>query len=325
MKSPNRCADKVLLICPVRNEAAYIPRLLLGLQRQTHSNWVILFFDNASTDETAHIISQSLKDDNRIILQTFTVPVPINENFNRSIQIALSNHSAQFAGFIGGDDVFLEKTYLEDLVLALNDRYSMAIPVFKIQEEKELDSYFTSFHHLSKSPIRNRMMQGWDSNYGNFFYSLFRWKDFSLIITDKRSKLSSNLSSDWWFINTALRVIRFPPIFVPSATYIKFNKRYGYDSEYYHVDEPHSKSIGLQPAGDSNLGQVRTTLGQRVRLRIENLLVVPTLIIFREWRRISFRDFPEFILIWCIMVASRLRLAMGTYFRRNITRTRRGL
>ena len=185
MKSPNRCADKVLLICPVRNEAAYIPRLLLGLQHQTHSNWVILFFDNASTDVTVHIISQSLKDDNRIILQTFTVPVPISENFNRSIQIALSNHSAQFVGFIGGDDVFLEKTYLEDLVLALNDRYSMAIPVFKIQEEKELDSYFTSFHHLSKSPIRNRMMQGWDSNYGNIFYSLFNWDDFSIIISDK--------------------------------------------------------------------------------------------------------------------------------------------
>jgi glycosyltransferase involved in cell wall biosynthesis len=314
MKSPNQFDDKVLLICPVRNEAAYIPRLLLSLQRQTHPNWIILFFDNASTDDTAQIISQALKDENRIILQTFAAPVPINENFNRAIQIALANHSAQFIGFIGGDDMFLEKTYLEDLVLALKNNCSIAIPVFKIQEEKELDSYFTTFNHLSSIPILNRVLQGWDSNYGNFLYSLFNWDDFSLIVTDKRSKLSSNLSSDWWFINTALRVIRHPPKFVPSATYIKFNKRYGYDSEYYHVDSPHSKSIGLQPARDANLGEAQSNLREKVRLRIENILVVPTLIIFREWRRIRFRDFPEFILIWSVMVAARLRLATSTYF-----------
>jgi glycosyltransferase involved in cell wall biosynthesis len=106
MNSPNQSTSRVLLICPVRNEAEFIPRLLLSLQRQTYSNWIILFFDNASTDKTAQIISQSLNDDNRIILQTFKVPVPIDENFNRAIQIAVTNYSAQFIGFIGGEWCF---------------------------------------------------------------------------------------------------------------------------------------------------------------------------------------------------------------------------
>ena len=316
MNSPNRSTDKVLLICPVRNEAEYIPRLLLSLQQQTHSNWIILFFDNASTDKTAQIISQSLNDDNRIILQTFRVPVPISENFNRAIQIAVTNYSAQFIGFIGGDDVFLEKTYLEDLVFALNNKCSMAIPMFKIQEENEIDSYFATFSQLSRIPIVNRIMQGWDSNYGNIFYSLFNWDDFSIIISDKRSRLSSNLSSDWWFVNTALRVIRNPPRFVPSATYIKFNKRLGYDSEYYHADAPHPKSIGLQPARDANSREIQTTLGEKVKLRVENILVVPTLIIFREWKRIHLRNIPEFIFVLILMVATRLRLAIRTYFQK---------
>jgi glycosyltransferase involved in cell wall biosynthesis len=313
MNSPNQSASRVLLICPVRNEAEFIPRLLLSLQRQTYSNWIILFFDNASTDKTAQIISQSLNDDNRIILQTFKVPVPIHENFNRAIQISVTNYSAQFIGFIGGDDVFLEKTYLEDLVFALNNMCSMAIPIFKIQEEKELNSYFATFYKLSKIPIVNRIMQGWDSNYGNIFYSLFNWDDFSLIISDRRSRLSSNLSSDWWFVNTALRVIRYSPRFVPSATYIKFNKRFGYDSEYYHANAPHPKSIGLQPARDANSGEIQTTLGKRVMVRVENIIVVPMLIIFREWKRIHLRDFPEFILVLNVMVATRLRQAIRTY------------
>jgi len=313
VNSPNQSADKVLLICPVRNEAEFIPRLLLSLQRQTYSNWIILFFDNASTDKTAQIISQVLKDDNRVILHTFKVPVPINENFNRAIQIAITNHSAQFIGFIGGDDMFLEKTYLEDLVLTLSNKCSIAIPVFKIQEEKDLDSYFTTFSHLSNISILNRIMQGWDSNYGNIFYSLFNWNDFLLIVSDRRSRLSSNLSSDWWFINTALRVVRYPPRFVPSATYIKFNKRFGYDSEYYHANAPHPKRIGLQPARDANSGEIQTTLGKRVMVRVENIIVVPMLIIFREWKRIHLRDFPEFILVLNVMVATRLRQAIRTY------------
>lgn len=314
MNSPIHPNNKVLLICPVRNEAVFIPRLLLSLQQQSHSNWNILFFDNASTDDTAQIISQASINDNRIILQIFKTPVPINENFNRAIQITLTNYSAQFIGFIGGDDMFLEKTYLEDLVFALSNGCSIAIPIFKTQEDKETDSYFSTFYQLSNIPIINRIMQGWDSAYGNIFYSLFNWDDFLLIISDSRSRLSSNLSSDWWFINTALRVIRFPPRFVPSATYIKFNKRFGYDSEYYHVGAPHPKSIGLQDIQDANSREIQNTLCKKVRVRIENIIVVPTLIIFREWRRIHLRDFPEFILILNVMVATRLKLAIRTYF-----------
>lgn len=324
MNSANQSADSVLFICPVRNEALRIPGLIRSLQDQTHTNWNILFFDNASTDHTIQEVSRALKNDSRIKLQTFEVPVSINENFNRAIQIAISKYSAQFIGFIGGDDRFLEETYLEDLVAALKLDFSMAIPVFKVEEERKIHSYFCRYDYLSKVPIVNRIIQGWDGNYGNIFYSLFTWVDFLRVISDERSKLSSNLSSDWWFINTALRVIRYPPKFVPSATYIKYNKRYGYDSEYYHVESPHPKVIGLQPARDSDLWKIRFTLGQRLRLRFENIVIVPTLIIFREWRRIHLRDFPEFILVWTLMILTRLRVGVVTYVQTRMTRTQRG-
>lgn len=323
MNSSNHSEKMVLLICPVRNEGEHIPNLLQSLQAQTHKNWMIIFFDNASTDNTIQVVSQSLKDDSRVKLQTFENSVPISENFNRAIQIAVSKYSAHFVGFIGGDDRFLEETYLEDLVIALKHDISMAIPVFKNQDDNEMESCSTTYCHLSKIPLVNRIMQGWDSNYGNIFYSLFTWDDFLLIILDKRSRLSSNLSSDWWFINTAFRVIRYPPKFVPSATYIKFNKRISYDSNYYHVHSSHPKTIGLQPPRDSNLGQLRPTLGQQIKIRFENILIVPTLIIFREWRRIHLNDIPEFILVWIVMLVTRVRLGMKTYFHNKIAKFQR--
>ena len=313
MNLPIESTSKVLLICPVRNEEVFIPKLLLSLQRQSHANWTILFFDNASTDATAQLISRASQKDVRIILESFEEMVPINENFNRAIQIAVSKYPAHFIGFIGGDDMFFEETYIEDLVFALNTNSSIAIPVFKIQEQEEVDSYFATYKHLNKIPIINRIMQAWDSNYGNILYSLFRWDDFQNLVSDRRSTLTSNLSSDWWFVNTALRVIKYPPLFVPTATYIKFNKRISYDSEYYHVEAPHSKGIGLQSNQSVKLREKGSTLGKRTRVRIENILVVPTLIIFREWKRIYVKNYPEFILVWFIMIATRIRTAYKSY------------
>jgi hypothetical protein len=91
------------------------------------------------------------------------------------------------------------------------------------------------------------------------------------------------------------------------------NKRLGYDSDYYHNGVPHPKIIGLQPVQYANSRENQSTLGKKLKLRVENILVVPILIIFREWRRIHLRDIPEFILVLNVMVATRLRLAIRNY------------
>jgi glycosyltransferase involved in cell wall biosynthesis len=312
--------DLVLLICPVRNEREHVGQLISSLEEQTLTNWKIVFFDNNSSDETKLIIGKAAEQDKRIVLEEFHTTVPINSNFNRSVEIALTKYRAEFVGFIGGDDRLLESDYLENLVRSLKDGHSMAIPKHKIQYSTEENSYTTTYRRLSRFSRINLVMQCWDAGYGNIFYSLYRWKDFVRIFLDKRSKLTSNLSSDWWFINTALRVIEFPPKYVENATYIKFNKGYGYDSEYYHAGENHVKAMGLSRIDDSSFTLSR--LLSRLVVWFDNLVAVPFLIVFRGRDRVSFRSYPEMFIMICIMITSKITRAAFSVATKTSARNR---
>jgi glycosyltransferase involved in cell wall biosynthesis len=304
MKNHDKEDDLVLLICPVRNEGEFVHRLISSIQKQTFNNWKLVFFDNNSTDSTKLFIGEAMEDDKRIELKEFSVTTHINSNFNRSVDFVVANYIAAFVGFIGGDDQMLEVDYLEKLVTSLKNGHSMAIPRHKTQSRVESNSFFTDYPLLSRHSLINVVMQCWNKGYGNLFYSLYRWEDFMKILHDGRSKLTSNLSSDWWFINTALRVIEYPPEFIKTATYIKFDKGYGYDSEYYHAGEDHAKAIGLSQLEQSHF--ILRRLTSRFSIWIENLVVVPFLIVFRGRDRVSMRRYPELFLMICIMIVSRI-------------------
>ena len=304
METSHQPEELVLLMCPVRNEANFVDQLISSVVKQTYTNWKLVFFDNNSSDTTKLLVEMAAEQDHIIILEEFLVTVPINSNFNRSVNLSLTKYVADFVGFIGGDDQLLEMDYLENLVKYLKDDYSMAIPKHKIQNTLEENSYFTTYPLLSRSAQINVFMQCWDPGYGNIFYSLYRWEDFGRIFMDKRSKLSSNLSSDWWFINTALRLIEYPPKYVNSATYIKVNKGYGYDSEYYHAGESHAKAMGLNQIEGSSFTVKRVL--SRVKIWFDNLFVVPFLIVYRGKDRVSCNQYPELIIMVCVMVTSRI-------------------
>jgi glycosyltransferase involved in cell wall biosynthesis len=313
--------DRVLLICPVRNESRFIENLIVSIQRQTHTNWNIVFFDNFSSDNTVALIRKLGLTDSRVLVEEFEPSVPISASFNRAIEISISKYVSDFVGFIGGDDMILEDAYLEKLVEGLRCENSIAIPKHKIQEALEDNSYYATYYNLSRFSFVNRLMQAWDSNYGNIFYSLFIWEDFIRLVSDSRSELSTNMTTDWWFVNTALRVVRFPPVFVEGATYVKFNKRYGYDSEYYQAGLTGVKVIGIQP--DPMVSDTPKNIVARVLIWVGNIVVVPSLIIFRERARIRRRDYPEFVLIWAIMVLSRISSATRGFLRKIIAGDRK--
>lgn len=312
METSHQPNESVLLMCPVRNEASFVSNLISSVVKQTYTNWKLVFFDNNSSDATKLLVKRAADIDQRIVLEEFVDTVSINSNFNRSVNLSLTKYVADFVGFVGGDDQLLETDYLEKLVECLKNGYSMAIPKHKIQNALEKDSFFTTYPHLSHNARINILMQCWDTGYGNIFYSLYRWKDFVRIYMDKRSKLSSNLSSDWWFINTALRLIERPPKYVDSATYIKVNKGYGYDSEYYHAGEIHAKAMGLNRIEGSSFTVKRVL--SRIKIWFDNLLIVPFLIVYRGKDRVSFKSYPEMVMMVSVMVISRITHAGTSAF-----------
>ncbi len=59
---------KVSILIPARNEAHNIGKLLESIQKQNHTNWEVLVYDDLSEDETAAVVDTFHKKDARIRL-----------------------------------------------------------------------------------------------------------------------------------------------------------------------------------------------------------------------------------------------------------------
>jgi glycosyltransferase involved in cell wall biosynthesis len=305
---------EVLLICPVRDEGERIVRLIDSLKSQTLLDWRVVIGDNASTDQTVAHVKQCSVGEPRVDLEMFEKSVHVSENFKRTRDLALSRYEPKYVGYVGGDDQYSEVEYLENLVEALKTGYSIAVPNFCLLDPDGIYCKNMPYPHFRRSKLFNRMMHSLNSNYGNIFYGLFRVEDFLRISSDPHADLTENLSSDWWFINTAFRVSNKPPKYVPSSTYFKYNKNISYSSNYYSGKEP----IGTnkRPTWRKVPDSMKTSVWNltRAKLILRNFFVVPTEIVFKEPNRISKSEVPEFCFLWVILVVSRFLYAISPSF-----------
>jgi len=304
----------VLLICPVRNEGERVHRLLDSLQKQSFKDWQILFYDNASIDNTVDVIGKYAESDSRIHMQLSTDAAHMNTNFNRAVSVAFAMFEYQYVGFVGGDDEYEETAYLSHLTKVLEEGNTIAVPEFR--EISELASYerhlrITAIH---RSNARNRMELASNTDNVALMYALFQAKDFISIFKNSYSQLTTNMSSDWWFVFAALRLSHTKPRLVPSATYIKFRKGIAFTDWHYtlvakplQVDQSEVAKENFRETrifSDHTLG--KNTFLHRAGLAIVKIFIAPTKHFWVERKRIKFQDVPEILLLWVIMISGRI-------------------
>jgi glycosyltransferase involved in cell wall biosynthesis len=298
----------------VRNEGERVHRLLESLQKQGFKDWQILFFDNASIDNTANVIRKFAETDSRIHMQRSTDAAHINTNFNRAVNVAFAMFDHQYVGFVGGDDEYEDTTYLSELMKVLEAGNAIAVPEFR--EISELASYerhlrITAIH---RSNARNRMELASNTDNVALMYALFQAKDFISIFKNSYSQLTTNMSSDWWFVFAALSLSKTKPQLVTSATYIKYRKGIAFtDWHYTLLAKPlqvnQSEEVGdnyekTHITNDHVRGQ--NTFLQKARLAMTKIFIAPSKHFWIERNRIRIQDVPELLLLWVIMISSRI-------------------
>jgi glycosyltransferase involved in cell wall biosynthesis len=77
---------------PVYNSARYLRQSLDSLLGQTHSDFVLVISDNASTDETGHICAEYAATDSRIRYHRNAVNLGNPANFNRIAELTTSRY-----------------------------------------------------------------------------------------------------------------------------------------------------------------------------------------------------------------------------------------
>ncbi len=96
---------------PVRNAAAYLPRLLDSLLAQTVADLEVVLSDNCSDDGTVAVCEEYARRDPRVRLHRNSEDLGQIANFNRTVELA----RGRYFRWIGADD-WLEPTYIEACV-----------------------------------------------------------------------------------------------------------------------------------------------------------------------------------------------------------------
>lgn len=112
------------VIMPTYNQASFIRRAILSLQRQTYSNWELIIVNDGCTDETEKFISDFLKDPKIIYIKN-----KLNTGIGHAVNQALNRANYDYIAYLPSDD-FYDAMHLEvlkqkldeseDIILAFN-------------------------------------------------------------------------------------------------------------------------------------------------------------------------------------------------------------
>lgn len=131
------------------NSMAYLPQCLRSIKRQTYSDFSIVVVDNDSDDGSTLYIEKNWPDAKIIINQS-------NEGFSKGHNIAIKRCDTEYVLPLN-PDVELTPTYIEELVLALENDRSAGIAVGKLYVP---DSKIIDGAGLSVSRTRRQYLRG---------------------------------------------------------------------------------------------------------------------------------------------------------------------
>jgi len=229
--------ENVSVICPVRNEARRIEEMYLSLRSQTHQNWILYFGDNASDDGTLEIVSRLASTDKRCVVNSFVEPMPIHDNFMRTIDWALESVTGNYIQFLAGDDILGDELYLSTAISALKQKEAV-IACGKVQgftDDSPVQSHdfgvlasLTEGHDRKHYAIRNY----WTCN---LIYGFYDAQHFVKTLRSPLGSFTPNLSSDWWFSYIASETAKIT--YSSDLVYRKYRKPIEYNSAHYSLQQ----------------------------------------------------------------------------------------
>lgn len=101
----------VSIITPTYNSEAFIAQTIESVQNQTYQNWEMIIVDDGSTDKTVQIVTEFVKDDNRLKLISLLENAGPAKARNAGIEIA----AGKYMTFIDADDIWFPEFILKSV------------------------------------------------------------------------------------------------------------------------------------------------------------------------------------------------------------------
>ena len=169
-KSKNKNSLLVSIVMNCYNGEKYLREAINSIYVQTYQNWEIIFWDNASTDNSANIAKSY---DGRIKYYLAPKTTPLGEARN----LALSKVSGGYVAFLDCDDIYLPDKLEQQVKLMQGSNYTMCYGSVAVIDE--------SGKKIKKDIVKNKS--------GNVFPNLLRRYEINMqTVMLKKEFLDSN-------------------------------------------------------------------------------------------------------------------------------------
>ena len=111
----------VSIITPCYNASSYISETIKSVINQTYTNWEMIIVDDCSKDNSAQIIKEFSKYDNRIKYTKTDIPSG-SPALPRNIAIAMSK--GEYIAFLDSDDLWIPTKLEEQIAFAEEKQYN---------------------------------------------------------------------------------------------------------------------------------------------------------------------------------------------------------
>ena len=151
-------SQKVSVITPVYNCEKLIKETINSVQNQTYKNWEMLLVDDCSTDNSANIIKEIAKSDNRIKYYK------LEKNSGAAIarNIALKESTGSFIAYLDSDDLWKKEKLEKQIKFMIQNNYA-----FTCTDYEKIDEDGNALNKIIKIPkkvdydlfLRNTIIQ----------------------------------------------------------------------------------------------------------------------------------------------------------------------
>lgn len=135
--------SKITIVIACYNVEKYIAECIQSIQKQTYPHFEVLLVDDGSTDQTATIIQEEIKEDKR-----FHYYYKENGGVSSARNYGLDRAKGEYISFIDSDD-YLEDTYLENLYQEIQEKNVD----FTICSIKRIYPNKVTYHHMTKEDV----------------------------------------------------------------------------------------------------------------------------------------------------------------------------
>lgn len=124
--------NKVTIVTPTWNCAAYIEKTIESVQAQTYKNWEMVIVDDCSTDQTVEIIKKKAKLDSRIkILQQDN-----NEGAAKARTRSMLEGSGRYVAYIDADDIWKPDKLEKQIAFMKNKNIGFSCTSYEVIDDK---------------------------------------------------------------------------------------------------------------------------------------------------------------------------------------------